>query len=452
MSRIVRASTAYRSSLAATPPRLMSQSLALLGGTALRPRAFPVWPIIGTNEEARLIRTLRGGKWGRLSGTEVEEFERRFAALHDARFCLGVVNGTVSLRLALLAAGLPSGAEVIVPPYTFLATASAAIEANLVPVFADIELDTFNLSPAAVEAAVTPRTRAIIPVHLGGQPAEMDALLAIAQKHNLVVIEDAAQAHGATYRGRPVGALGQAGSFSFQSSKNLTCGEGGAIVTSDEAFAAKCRSLHNCGRVPGGLWYEHHHIGGNYRLSEFQGAVLNGQLERFESQLETRERNGRDLARRLGEIPGLHPQVRTASCTRHAYHLFLFRIDAKSFGAPREAVLAALQAEGVPVSRGYGLPLYRQPLFANKAFGPYLSSVAERLDYRAVQCSNCEKLCDAQGAWLEQNLLLGTPADIDDIVHAFEKIYSHREALSTWNQRTDESRNLPGRHHARAGR
>lgn len=430
----------------------MPETLSLLGGTPVRTRTFPAWPVFGEAEEARLLRTLRSGKWGRLNGAEVAEFESRFAALHGARFCVGVVNGTVSLRLALMAADLPAESEVIVPPYTFLATASAVLEANMVPVFADVALDTFNLSPAAVEAAVTPRTRAIIPVHLGGQPAEMDALLAIARKHDLVVMEDAAQAHGASYHGQPVGSLGRAGSFSFQSSKNLTCGEGGAIVTSDEAFAEACRSLHNCGRVPGGSWYEHHRLGGNYRLGEFQGAVLNAQLDRFASQLDLRERNGRHLARQLGGIPGLHPQVRPVSCTRHGYHLFLFRIEAEAFGAPRAAVLAALQAEGIPASRGYALPLYRQPLFLNKSFGPCLAPARiERLDYGRVHCPNAEILCAEQAAWLEQSVLLGTQSDLDDIVGAFEKVYAQRHALHAWNQRTDESRNLNRRHHARAG-
>jgi dTDP-4-amino-4,6-dideoxygalactose transaminase len=428
----------------------MSHTLSLLGGSPIRTRSFHAWPVFGDAEESRLLRTLRSGKWGRLHGAEVEEFEIRFAALQGADHCLGVVNGTVSLRLALLAADLPAGSEIIVPPYTFLATASAAVEANLVPIFADVDLDTFNLSPAAVAAAITPRTRAVIPVHLGGQPAEMDALLTLALKHNLVVIEDAAQAQGAAYRGRRVGALGHAGSFSFQSSKNLTCGEGGAIVTSDEKFANACRSLHNCGRIEGGLWYEHHRLGGNYRLGEFQGAILNAQLDRFEPQFVTRERNGRMLARRLGEIPGVYPQVREESCTRHAYHLFLFRIDADLFGAPRNAVLAALAAEGIPVSRGYGLPLYRQPLFLNRAFGPYLPSGIAHPDYGEVNCPNCDKLCDEQGAWLEQNLLLGEQADLDDIVRAFEKIYSQSDALRDWSERSDESRSLTNRHHSRA--
>ena len=196
----------------------MSNKLAILGGNAVRTKPFCGWPVFGEPEERRLVGALRSGKWGKLDGDEVAEFERRFAAMHGCKHAIGVVNGTVSLRIALMAAGIPAGSEVIVPPYTFLATATAVVEANAVPVFADIDLETFNLSPAAVEAAITPNTRAIIPVHMGGQPAEMDALMVIARQHNLVVIEDAAHAHAALYRHRPAGSIGHLGSFSFQSS------------------------------------------------------------------------------------------------------------------------------------------------------------------------------------------------------------------------------------------
>ena len=303
------------------------------------------------------------------------------------------------------------------------------VEANAVPVFADIDLETFNLDPQAVAAAISPRTKAIIPVHMGGQPASMDALMEIARKHNLTVIEDAAHAHGASSNHRPAGSIGHFGSFSFQSSKNLTCGEGGVITTSDDQLAEACRSIHNCGRIPGGVWYEHHVISANYRLGEFQGAVLNAQLERLEAQTATRDRNGQYLAARLGAMPGIIPQKRPADCTRHSYHLFLFRIDPDLFGAPRQAVLKALEAEGIPVSGGYALPLYRQPLFLNKAFGPYLPSARNTLDYGSVSCPNCERICSSQGAWLEQSILLGTQADMDDIVRAFEKVHSNRTAL-----------------------
>jgi dTDP-4-amino-4,6-dideoxygalactose transaminase len=351
--------------------------------------------------------------------------------MHGCRHGIGVVNGTVSLRIALLAAGVRAGDEVIVPPYTFFSTASAVIEANAVPVFADVELDTFNLDPRAVEAAVTPRTRAIIPVHFAGQAVDMDAMMAIARAHDLTVIEDAAHAHGASYRDRPAGSIGHFGSFSFQSSKNLTAGEGGIITTNDDALAEACRSIHNCGRVEGGPWYEHHVISGNYRLGEFQAAVLNCQIERLEEQTRARDENGQYLAARLSGLPGLHPQRRTPECTRHSYHLFMLRVEAAAFGVPREIVLRALEAEGIPCSAGYGYSLPDQPMFRSKAFGPYLSGVAERLDYGEAQCPNSDLICREQCVWLEQNLFLGTRADMDDIADAFEKIHEHRGALQS---------------------
>jgi dTDP-4-amino-4,6-dideoxygalactose transaminase len=409
-------------------------SLALFGGAKTRSRPFPSWPVFGAKEERRLLGALRSGQWGKLSGSEVGEFERRFATVQGCKHGIAVVNGTVSLRVALLAGGLRADDEVIVPPYTFLATATAVLEANAVPVFADVNLETFNIDPKSIAAAITPRTRAIIPVHMGGQAADMDAIMAIARKHRLLVIEDAAHAHGASYKNRPAGSISKAGSFSFQSSKNLTCGEGGIVITSDDNFAEACRSIHNCGRMAGGLWYEHHVISGNYRLGEFQGAVLNAQLDRLERQIATRDRNGQYLAAKLSQIPGIHPQKRGADCTRHGYHLFLFRIDEVAFGAPRAAVLRAWEAEGIPVCGGYALPLYRQPLFLNKAFGPYLPSASAKLDYAGVKCPNCETICYEQGAWLEQNLFLGTKADMDDIARAFEKIHDHRNELRSLNK------------------
>lgn len=406
----------------------MNKNLALLGGAPLRSRPFPTWPIFGLPEERRLLRALRSGKWGKLHGPEVAEFEKRFAAMHGCRHGIGVVNGTVSLRLGLLAACIQAGDEVIIPPYTFYSTASAVIEANAVPVFADIDLDTFNLDPRAVEAAITPRTRAIMPVHFAGQPADMDALMAIAKKHKLLVIEDAAHAHGASLGGRPAGSLGDLASFSFQSSKNLTSGEGGIITTNSDALAEACRSLHNCGRVPGGIWYEHHVIAGNYRLGEFQGAVLNAQLSRLAQQTQTRDRNGQWLAAQLAQIPGLHPQRRPADCTRHSYHLFMLRIDAAAFGAPRAAIIEALRAEGIPCSPGYGFSLPQQPMFQNRAFGPYLPKC--KVDYRKVHCPNSDLICREQGLWLEQSLMLGRRGDMADVARAFEKIHAQREALA----------------------
>lgn len=411
------------------------RQLALFGGKPIRTRPFTSWPIFGRTEEKRLVRTLRSGKWGKLNGPEVAEFEKRFAAMHGCKHGVGVVNGSVSLRIALQAAGIEAESEVIIPPYTFFSTASAVIEANAIPVFADVDLDTFNLDPKAVQAAITRRTRAIIPVHFAGLPADMDRIMAIARRHKLIVIEDAAHAHGASYRNRPAGSIGHLASFSFQSSKNLTAGEGGILITNDDSLARSCRSIHNCGRIPTGVWYEHHVISGNYRLGEFQGAVLNAQLDRLKAQTRTRDRNGQYLAARLASLPGLHSQKRPKFCTRHSYHLFMLRIDAGDFGAPRAAVIEALRAEGIPCSGGYGFSLHQQPMFQKKAFGQFLHNAVARLDYRKTNCPNSDLLCREQCVWLEQSLFLGPQADMDDIARAFEKVYESRAALNQWAKR-----------------
>ena len=409
---------------------MKSKQLALLGGPPIRTRAFPAWPVFGKAEELRLVRTLRSGKWGKLHGDEVDTFEKRFAAMHECKHGIGVVNGTVSLRIALMAAGLQADDEVIIPPYTFFSTASAVIESNAVPVFADIDLDTFNLDPKAIRAAITRRTRAIIPVHFAGLVSDMDPIMALAKKYKLVVIEDAAHAHGASYKNRAAGSLGHAASFSFQSSKNLTAGEGGILTTNDDTLAETFRSLHNCGRVPNGIWYEHHVISGNYRMGEFQGAVLNAQLERLEGQTARRDRNGQYLAAKLSGLPGIRPQKRPAYCTRHSYHLFMLRVVPAEFGVSRAVLVKALQAEGIPCSAGYGFSLHQQPMFRNKAFGPYLAKSSARLDYGETKCPNSDLLCREQCIWLEQNLFLGSRPDMDDIARAFHKIHEHRTALN----------------------
>jgi len=200
----------------------------------------------------------------------------------------------------------------------------------------------------------------------------------------------------------------------------------------DDALADSCRSIHNCGRIPDGLWYEHHVISGNYRLGEFQGAVLNAQLDRLEAQTRTRDLNGKYLAAQIAGLPGVHPQKRSADCTRHSYHLFMLRIDAKEFGASRPAVLKALQAEGIPCSDGYGFSLHHQPMFRNKAFGPFLPRASAKLDYRKTHCPNSDLICREQCVWLEQSMFLGPRADMDDIARAFEKIYENRWALRDW--------------------
>lgn len=407
-------------------------SLALRGGNPARTAPFASWPEFGTDEEEAVLRALRSGKWGRLEGSEVAKFEQDFANYQDCRYGVAMVNGSVSLKIALLAAGIGAGNEVIVPPYTFLATASVVVEVNAVPVFADIHPDSYCLDPKSVEAAITPRTRAIMVVHLGGQAADMDALVAIADKHGIALIEDAAHAHGGAYKGKRLGSLGSMGSFSFQSSKNLCSGEGGIFVTNDESLEKTARSLHNCGREAGGVWYGHWILGGNNRLSELQGALLNAQLKRLEEQTARRDGNGQYLNARLAEIPGISPLPRGQGETIHPYHLYVFRYDADAWGGvPRATFLQAMAAEGVPASGGYVVPLYEQPVFQQKRFGPY--SGANRYDAdiaaNAARCPVTEKASREAGCWLTQNLLLGTRDDMDDIIRAITKIYENRRDL-----------------------
>jgi dTDP-4-amino-4,6-dideoxygalactose transaminase len=363
------------------------------------------------------MEVVRSGKWGRLLGDRTTTIEERFAEFQGARFGIAVANGSVALRLALLALELPAGAEVIVPPYTFSATAVSVVEANALPIFADIDPDTYCIDPDSIEAAITPNTRAIIPVHLGGQAADMDRIMEIAKQHNLAVVEDAAHAHGAAYKGRGLGAIGDYGCFSFQASKNLTSGEGGMVLTNDPELEERCRALHHCGRRKGGGWYEHPTLGGNYRLSELQSALLLTQLDRLEEQTERRNANGLYLNSLLEEIPGIRPMARDRGETRHCYHLYAFRYDAAAFdGIPRSSFVAALRAEGIPASEGYTVPLYRQEVFQHKAFGPY--------------CPVCERASTQEGCWLPQTAMLAERSDMDDVAQAIAKVYENRAELT----------------------
>ncbi|HEY3414514.1 MAG TPA: DegT/DnrJ/EryC1/StrS family aminotransferase [Armatimonadota bacterium] len=401
----------------------MSEELAVLGGKAIRSDPFPQWPVHGDAERASLLEALDSGRWS-LGNEAVERFEETFARLHGCKYAVTVTSGTVALRTALLAAGIRAGDEVIMPAYTFQATATAIVEANAVPVFADVDRATLTLSPTAFEAAITPRTRFVLPVHFAGLPSDMDAILDLAARHGITVIEDACQAHGASLDGRPVGSMGAAGCFSFQSSKNLNCGEGGAIVTSDETLARRCRQVRNCGR---GATDPESDLGiaGNYRLTGFQAAVLNAQLTRFEGQFATRERNAALLTEMLADVPGIIPQYRSDRVTRHAYHLYSFRYDASVYGVSREVYLAALMGEGIAGTAGYTEPLYRMPLFAREAYGPYTAARRERLN----ACPVTEAICHGEGAWLYQKLLLGSDEDTRDIGHAFAKLYRLRDHL-----------------------
>ena len=335
---------------------MQNETLAIKGGTPVRTEPFTKWPPVSESAARAVSDAVESGVWGDVDGPRKLQFEQEFAAFHDSEFALGVSNGTVSLQIALAALGVHSGDEVIVPAYTFLATATAALAVNGTPIFVDVDADTATMDPNAVEAAITARTKAIIPVHYGGQPADMDALLEISKRTGIPIIEDAAQAHGARWNGRAVGSMGAFGSFSFQNSKNMTSGEGGALTMNDSALADRAWSLHNCGRVRGGEWYGHTLNGGNHRLTELQAALLLDQLERVDELMDTRTANAKVLGGALASIPGLEPLKTDSRVTRHGYHLYCIHFNEEAFGIPREVFLSALRAEGIPAFPGYGTP------------------------------------------------------------------------------------------------
>jgi dTDP-4-amino-4,6-dideoxygalactose transaminase len=410
----------------------MTEQLALLGGKPVRTHPFPAWPVRGDLEKQALLEVLESDVWGiSADGGKITAFEQAFADAHAAAYGQAVFNGTMALEVALRALDIGYGDEVIVPAYTFMATATSCLMVGGMPVFVDIEPGTYNMDPAAFEAAITPRTRAVIPVHIGGLPADMDRIMEIAQRHSVAVLEDACQAHGAAWKGRRVGAIGDLGCFSFQSSKNINAGEGGLIVTDNSDLAERCWSVHNCGRVRKGAWYQHEVLGGNFRMTQWQAAILLAQLTRFEELARRREENGRYLAEALLGETGLRPLDRDPRVTQHGYHLFISRYDPTAFDAlPRDRFLAALQAEGIPCSEGY-VPLYRMP-----ALQAGVTRLKDAIGWPGAypetlpDCPVTERACAEEGIWFFQTMLLGTTADMDDIVTAVQKVQAAATELA----------------------
>ena len=401
---------------------------AVLGGSPVRTAAFPSWPIRDSTEEQALLSVLRSGKWGRLSGTQTRAFEAQYASITGARHCLATANGTSALVTALAAGGIGAGDEVIVPPYTFVATVNAVLAMHALPVFVDTDIETFQIDAGKIAAAITPRTRLILPVHLGGASADMDTIMATAQARNVPVIEDACQSHLAQWKGRHVGSIGKAGCFSFQASKNLNSGEGGAVVTSDTTLAERAFAFHNNGRPRDGADFAYGGPGLNLRLTEFQAALLVAQMSRHEAQSRQRETNAAYLTQQLSQIPGITPAKMYAGNTRNAYHLYMLRYDPSGFaGLSRAAFLKALRAEGVPASSGY-TPLTREPFLANTfASAGYQRIYGARLleDWKArTQTPQNDRLCE-QAVWLTQTMLLGPREDMDHIAEAVRKIQRH---------------------------
>lgn len=425
------------------------KTLAIKGGKPVRKKPFHQWPVFDKQEEKLLLKVLRSGKWWRFAfgqGVELAEpqkgersqvvlFQEEFARKHECKYGIAAANGTATLEMGIRALDFGIGDEIIVPAYTYVASATAILQNNLIPIFADIDPDTYNMDPVKVEEAITDRTRAIMVVHFGGQPADMDRIMKIARKHRLVVIEDAAHAHTCEWRGRKAGSIGLFGSFSFQASKNMTAGEGGIICTNNRKLAIECDSLLWAGRKVGRPWYEFHRLGWNYRLTEFQAAILRVQLKRVESQCRRRERMAKYLSLKLNKHEGIRPLIQDKRTTRHGYHIYMFRYDERKLKLPRKKFIDALIAEGIPAFSGYTFPLYKNPMFIRKRFinGPFPLGTAyhKDIDYSLFSrtCPVTERACKYEAVWLPQNIFLGSRKDMDDVATAVEKVLAYRNEL-----------------------
>jgi dTDP-4-amino-4,6-dideoxygalactose transaminase len=392
------------------------EKLAIFGGNPVVTELFPAFPAFDKSDENALIEVLHSGIWGGYN-PKVGEFERAFADFHGSRFGITAANGTVTLETALAAAGIGQGDEVIVPPVSFIATATAVLRVGATPVFVDIDGPTCNIAPSGIRAAITGKTRAVIPVHFAGQPADMDEIMETAREHDLVVIEDCAHAHGAAWRGKKIGSFGDFGSFSFQASKNLTAGEGGFLTCNDDELAEKARSICNQGRRTGGAWYEHVRLGTNLRITGWQAAILLTQFARLPEQIKTREGNAAVLNERLKDIDLISLAHVDERVTQHSHYLYLIRLNLeRSPGLTKERFVEALAAEGVPCSVGYPQPLYKNQVFKE---GNHITN----------DCPEAERMCK-DTFWLSHEVMLSMPAQASSAAAAIAKVADSVDALT----------------------
>ncbi len=401
---------------------------AILGGPPVRSQSWPEWPQHGEAERKLLASTLDSGRWSSARGDLAAEFANEFAAFQGARHGLAVANGSCSLEVALAACGIGAGDEVLVPGLTFVTTAISVLAVNAIPVLVDVEPDSLCLDVGAAEAAITDRTRAVIPVHLAGRPCDLDSLGDLCERHGLTMIEDCAHAHGSRWRERGVGSFGSFGSFSFQEGKLITAGEGGALTTDDEELRARAWSYVHCGRVEGGHRYEHVSYGTNLRMTEWQGAVLQAQLHRLPEQNRVREERAELLDAELTKVPGLRPQSGDARISSRGRYGYVFHYDPAEFsGLPVIGLVAALRHEGILAGESYPslntLRVLREGRFAQR-----LPAGAPRLDYASVRLPHAEHAAD-HTVWLDHRMLLAEPDGVFDIVRALARIRERSRAV-----------------------
>jgi dTDP-4-amino-4,6-dideoxygalactose transaminase len=409
-------------------------TLAILGGKPIRKTSFSPWPQYRPADLDRLVRVVQSRHWGGypVPGKYAGEFARRFAELHGAAYGLCLANGTIALLAALQALGIQFGDEVIVPAYTWDGTAIAVLQAGGVPVFADVNPDTYCLDSQAVRAAITARTRALLPVHLAMRFADMEALRGIAREHKLVIIEDCAHAHGGQFQGHGAGAAGDAGCFSFQESKLLTAGEGGLVLTNRLDCYEALQSIINCGRPSLTDEFQRRVLGANYRLTELQAALLIGQLDMWPELCQRRTNQADVLSRALAQLPSVRPLPPQPGLSRETIYNYVFQYRPNGPAPSRDLFVAALEAEGIPCDGRFYEPVYRSDLFyAPPQNCPQLvHGRAEPMDFSKCHCPVSERAAYHESVWLPQFLLLGDDADVRDILRAIEKVVSHLPDLA----------------------
>jgi dTDP-4-amino-4,6-dideoxygalactose transaminase len=408
----------------------MSQ-LAILGGSPICSEPYPAWPVFDERDIQAVTDVIKSGRWGGYPypGPQSAEFARRFAELQGGEYAVLMVNGTVTMEVALRAANVGWGDEVIVPAYTFQATAAAPIAAGAIPVIVDIDPETYCIDPQAVEAAITPKTKAIIPVHLGAQMADMDAIMEIAERHNLLVVEDCAHAHGAKWRGQGAGTIGHCGSFSLQSSKILTTGEGGVLLCRTPELAARAASIVDCGR-PHDEAGQEFTLGANYRMSELQAALGNVALERFPEQARQREEMAIYLEESLSELPGVRLLKRDLRHTTRSFYRYIFAVQPEVFGVEHDVACAALDAEGIPCWVGYEAMHHYSLFQPSLSRLPVPSAFPERFDFAGMHFPEAERACEHEAVWLDECLFRAGRQGIDDAVAAIRKIQANAKELA----------------------
>ncbi|MCJ7820862.1 MAG: DegT/DnrJ/EryC1/StrS family aminotransferase [Bacteroidales bacterium] len=414
--------------------KIQQKKLAINGGEKIHTGSWPGWPYWDQSAEQGILEMFRSGRWWRGNGEHVAEFEKRYAELMGAKRCLATASGTTALITALQVLGVDAGDEVLVSPYTFIATYNVIFSHKALPVFVDSDPETFLIDPKKIEGRITDRTVAIVPVHIYGLPVDMDSVNNVAIKHNLKVIEDACQAWLAEYRGKRTGTLGDLGCFSFQNSKHLAAGEGGAILGNDDFIMDRCHAYHNCGRPYGSMKRApgNPHNGMNYRMQQSQALILMSQMNRIEKDNDVRLANALYLDKKLKEIPGIVPYKPAEGATRAVYHLYPFRYIKEEFNnVPKDKFLQALSAEGIPCSGGYGKQnkdgLIEEVLSSRGYMRLYSESRLKQWR-EENQLPGNDQLCD-QAVTFYQSMLLGTRADMDDIVNAITRIYENRASL-----------------------